>query len=120
MSADGKIKNSVTIDNNASLLSLEGLEFHNDIVFRFEIKNNPKLIDISAMSDINTVGRNLIITNNEKLPNLIGLENLFSVGNLYRADNDYLLSIVNNKSLKDFCGYPIFFKKESSINRISH
>jgi hypothetical protein len=111
MAADGEVKDALTIDNNASLVSLEGLKFQNDIVFFIEIKNNPQLLDISAMSSINTIGRDLTITNNEKLPHLTGLENLFSVGNLYGSNNSYLLSIVNNPSLKDFCALSYLFQE---------
>lgn len=110
LSEDCTIKNTVIIDNNPSLESLEGLRFHNDITFNFELTDNSSLTDISAMSDINTIGRDLIISNNEKLSNLTGLENLFSVGNLYGSESGYILTIVNNKSLTNFCPLSYLFQ----------
>lgn len=111
MSPEGEITSSVSIENNASLESLEGLEFNPDIVFDFEIKDNPLLVDISAMNDINTIGRSLTISGNKKLSSLKGLENLFSVGNRHNMDLNYLLTIVNNPSINDFCALSYLFQE---------
>lgn len=110
MSAEAKISNYANIVDNTSLESLDGLKFNNNI-YNLEIRNNTQLVNISAMSDINTIKKNLVISNNDKLPNLKGLENLFSVGSRYLSEKGYMLSIVGNKSLSDFCALSYFYKE---------
>jgi hypothetical protein len=116
---------SIQITANHSLTDLDGLQGL-DISFNSltisnkkpaqfkwnrEIKNNPYLKDISALENIRSITRFLNISNNDQLTSINGLENLVSVGGPGNFFDKSHLSILNNKSLTDFCSLTNLFQQ---------
>lgn len=84
----------LTIKNNQSLTSLDGLANVVSINTQLEIGGNPALTNIVGLNKLSSVGGDLIINNNNSLIGLKGLETLSSVyASLTITDNDKLISM---------------------------
>ena len=77
--------------DNASLVSLSGLENLSSIDGNLHIINNDSLENLTGLENITSIGNELIISDNKSLTNLSGLQNLTSIF--------YTLEIENNESL---------------------
>ena len=88
---------TVSISDNASLISLSGLVENTSRIFEnLELIRLPQLSSLIDFTNLIEVGGSLIINENTTLTDLTGLENLGTLS----GD----LIIENNESLLDFCG----------------
>jgi hypothetical protein len=104
------ITGNLEIKSNLALASLKGLDNLKSIGGDVQIDDNPQLSNIT-LNKLTQIGRGLRLKNNESLKNLNGMENLSSVGNIYDEDKGYFISIINNKSLENYCGLNYLFTK---------
>jgi hypothetical protein len=110
LSSLDSITGHLEIKANLALTTLKGLDNLKYIGGDVQIDDNPLLSSIT-LNNLTHIGRGLRIDNNDKLKDLNGLGKLASVGNIYGEDKNYLLSIVNNKSLKNYCSLNSLFTK---------
>jgi len=96
-----KVSNSLTIYNSA-LISLEGLT---NIDFsdlnRLSIYNNSSLLSFDGLESLGLISEFLIIENNLSIQNLNGFQNLISVGRLRITNNRNLESLNGLEGLRD-------------------
>ncbi len=90
---------SLTINNNAQLNSLTGLEVLS-ILSDLTISNNESLVNLQGLQNLETIEIAFSINNNENIQNLTGLENLTS----NEIVEIVVLEIFQNNSLMDISG----------------
>lgn len=105
-----RVGETLRIRDNASLVSLEGLENLNtvkDVV----IISNPALTSLNGLQGLSELDRYLTVSSNDQLNSLEGLENLerFENAEIYISQNDKLVSLKGLENIKDFGG-PIPFE----------
>lgn len=131
--ATGGSMKSVTIENNASLISLKGFNlksYQGDAsgrkgieVEKVEIRNNIKLNSLEGLEGIEFIFTALVIIENPALVSLSGLENLVGVDGAQGADKSGLW-IENNASLTNLIGldsytrWKIRVKNNSSLTNL--
>ena len=93
---------SIIIENNFSLLSLEGLENITGLNWILKIDSNPKLQDLKGLENLTYVEQGIGIYENETLKNLNGLNKLAKIGYRGSAINKTGgLHIKSNPALND-------------------
>ena len=114
---------SLTIDNNAKLLDVDGLSELIEVEDFFRISDNPLLTNLDGLSALQTVsssGGNFTIDNNDALTNLDGLSGVTNLAGLIVINNEAIvnlngltnvtnihfggITIENNKSLLNIDG----------------
>lgn len=98
LSEDIKVTNSLDLNSNNLLTSLEGLHI-SDEIRNISITRNESLTDIGALKDVRHIKRMLVIERNAKLESLDGLENLAQFG----GDGLARIWINHNTLLKNYC-----------------
>ena len=92
MSTLTKIKGNVSIAENDMLTSLQGLNSLDSIVGQLIINNNDNLIDLNGLNSLTTVENQIQIIFNESLQNLNGLELLTNCNGSIGIFNNNLLT----------------------------
>jgi hypothetical protein len=94
---------SITIDNNASLETINGFSTLTYIWDALRISNNPQLKSINGFTGLRSIGSffdaDLIIDNNASLANVDGLSSFVSIGGKSAS-----VQIMNNESLLNIDG----------------
>ena len=85
------VMGGLSIRNNDSLVSVQGLEGLTKIMGQISILNNAVLNDLSALNGVSQVEGEIYIQNNPSLQTLAGFENIKVVqGDLFISDNSVL------------------------------
>jgi len=104
----------LSIWNNASLVSLEGLEGITSFNFSY-IQENPSLINLNGLDNITNVTVHITIVDNMSLVSLSGLENLTQISTVRVGVNQNGAS-APNINLTDFCALQNLYNNDASIN----
>lgn len=93
----------VSIKNNSSLKSLDGLEMLKEIRSSLLIQSNDSLEDLNGLLSVKSIGGSLKIEDNIMLKSLSGIDNIksYTIDDLYIENNDSLSSC----AVKSICDY---------------
>ncbi|WP_175418959.1 receptor L domain-containing protein [Aureibaculum algae] len=102
-------RDMLQIDDNNSLVNIDGLKSLTTITGILWIANNSSIANIRGVNNLSTINRHLWILNNPKLTSLEGLEKIEflgeSEGHLLIDDNDSLLNLKGLENLSIIKGY---------------
>lgn len=92
----------LNIDNNPSLINIDGFNNIKYVKGYLQISNNPLLTNLDSLSDLKSIGQDIYIADNAIMNNVSGLKNT-----TFQPYNGYGLTIKNNPALA-VCNLPNF------------
>lgn len=96
----------IVIEDNAALLSFQGLEGLTGVVFTFFIENNDMITNFVGLSGIENVD-DFFVQNNASLLSFEGLDALVETGAMNITNNDLLVSLDFPNLVDPLCGFDI-------------
>lgn len=111
--------NNLSISDNASLTSMNGLESLDTIAGNLGISYNPILNNIEALDNLSKIGGILTLSHNNNLENLHGLEGLRSIGLDLRIHNCTSLSTLSGLDSLTSIGGDLSIYENNSLQTLS-